>query len=417
MLFIIKAYGPIFRARTGYVNSQRRHCCEEIKSQQEEHKEYEVVVRDDEVGGNSTSIEENMESRLLNIPFDVLKTIMEFCVGVEYLNFHATCKQCHLAAPMIRWSKGGRLQNYSLASPWLMMLDKERGVISFTDPMFGDTYFIKTPHEFIGNVEIHCSMYGWLLIRKQDEPLMFYNPFTRDMRELPLVPYLDSFCFSAPPTSPDCMVVGFTTRLERHVYIHFVAREPSWRRFSLNFYDDASWRRFNLNFYDDALHWFHFATQYERNLYALYYNGGVGFIDTENRDYTWQEGPISSCRSTKQNFLMRCDQRLLLVVASEFGESVEVFTLNDSKEWEKIESLGRHAIYITGKACLCIEAKTPEMANKIYFPRLHSENRKIVFYSLETRRYHTSNVEESFGDFMGTEHHLDPHVWIEPSWS
>ncbi|MFS7908697.1 hypothetical protein Hanom_Chr01g00086181 [Helianthus anomalus] len=264
----------------------------EIKSRQQEHKEYEV-------GGNSTSVEENMESRLLNTPFDVLKTIMEFCVGVEYLNFRATCKQCHLAAPMIRWSKGGRLQNYSLASPWLMMLDTERGVISVTDPMFGDKYFIKTPDEFIGNVEIHCSMYGWLLIRKQDEPLMFYNPFTRDMRELPLVPYLDSFCFSAAPTSPDGMVVGFTTRLEWNVYIHFVAREPSWRRFSLNFYGDAS-------------HWFHFATHYDQNLYALYYNGGVGFIDTENRDYTWQEGPISSCRSTKQNFLMRCDQRLLL---------------------------------------------------------------------------------------------------------
>ncbi|MFS7908840.1 hypothetical protein Hanom_Chr01g00087811 [Helianthus anomalus] len=64
-----------------------------------------------------------------------------------------------------------------------------------------------------------------------------------------------------------------------------------------------------------------------------------------------------------------------------------------------------------------IEAKTPEMANKIYFPRVHSENGKIVFYSLETRRYHTSNVEESFGDFMGTEHYLDQHVWIEPCWS
>lgn len=148
----------------------------------------------------------------------------------------------------------------------------------------------------------------------------------------------------------------------------------------------------------------------------MYNIGGLAFIDTENQDYTVQESP-SSLRCTKQNFLMRRDQHLLLVVASEFGESVEVFKLNDSREWEKVESLGRHAIFVSGKACLCVEAKSPEMENKIYFSRLHSVNSKIVFYSLETRRYHTWNVEESFGDFMGTKHNLNPHVWIEPSWS
>ncbi|KAJ0958429.1 hypothetical protein HanPSC8_Chr01g0038881 [Helianthus annuus] len=391
----------------------------EIKSQQEN----EVVVRDDEVDSNNMSLatrEENIGSRLLNIPLDVLKTIMGFCVGIEYLNFRATCKLCHLVAPMIRWSKGGRLQNYSLASPWLMMLDKDRGVISFTDPKFGDKYFIKTPQELIGNVQIHCSMGGWLLIRRHDGPLMFFNPFTSDTRELPFAPYFDTYCFSAPPTASDCMVVGFTTRTEWHVYVHFVAREPSWRRFHLKYCCDS--------------HTLHFATRYGKNLYALYNNGGVGFIDTGNLvytgvrgltiagnlDYVWREGPRSSCVSPKQSFLTKCDQQLLLVIVGEFGECVEVFKLNDSTKWEKTESLGRHAVYICGKACLCVEAKTPEMANKIYFPRFHSKNRKIVFYSLATRRYHTFNgqdIEESFGDFMGTKHYIDPHVWIEPSWS
>ncbi|KAI3683788.1 hypothetical protein L1987_84303 [Smallanthus sonchifolius] len=357
-----------------------------------------MVVRDDEVE----------ESRLVNISFDVLKAIMECCVGVEYLNFRATCKHCHLAAPMIRWSKGVRLHKYSLASPWLMVLHKDQGVISFTDPLFGDEYFIKTPRELIGDLEIHCSMYGWLLIRRDMEPLMFFNPFTGDIRELPRSFNLNTYYFSAPPTSSDCMVVGFTTCLECHVYIHFVAREPSWSGFRLNYRGNRS-------------HSFHFATLYGRNLYALYNNGGLDFIDTDNEVYTWRKvlarGPRSSCGSHKQNFLMKCDQQLLLVIVGEFGEPVEVFKLNDSTEWEKIESLGKHVIYIGDKTCLCIEAKTPVMANKIYFPRVHSENRKIVFYSLETRRYHTSNSEESFGDFMGTKRHLDPHVWIEPSWS
>ncbi|KAK9058796.1 hypothetical protein SSX86_023639 [Deinandra increscens subsp. villosa] len=355
--------------------------------------------------------EENTESRLLNIPFDVLKTIIEFCVGVEYLNFRVACKQCHLAAPNVKWSKGGRLQTYSLNSPWLMVLHKDRGVISFTDPVFGDKYFIKTPRELVnGDLEIHCCMYGWALIKRHLGSLMFFNPFTGDIRELPYTPYLDTYCFSAPPTSSDCMVVGFTRHLVWHVYVHFVGRETSWRRFRLNFGGGGG-----------DLHSFHFATIYRQNLYALYNNGGLDFIETDNEGYTWRkilaEGPKSSCRDVKQNFLMKRDQQLLLVILGEFGEPVEVFKLNDSIEWEKIESLGRHVIYIGGTTCLCIEAKIAAMANKIYFPRVHSENKKIVFYSLETRRYHTSNVEESFGDFMGTTHHIDPHVWIEPSWS
>ncbi|XP_076913815.1 uncharacterized protein LOC143572573 [Bidens hawaiensis] len=206
------------------------------------------------------------------------------------------------------------------------------------------------------------------------------------------------------------MVVGFTTRGEWQVYVHFVAREPSWRRFHL------------LKVSDDSSRSFHFATLYARNLYALYNNGGLDFIDTDNEQYAWRKvlanGPSSSCGSLTQNFLMKCDQQLLQVIMSEIGEHVEVFKLNnDSTEWEKTESLGRYAIYICGNSCLCMEAKMPIMANKIYFPRVHSDNRKTVFYSLETRRYQTSNVEESFVNFMGTTYHINPHVWIEPSWS
>ncbi|GKF32812.1 hypothetical protein Tco_0102610, partial [Tanacetum coccineum] len=43
------------------------------------------------------------ELRLLNLPLGVLEMIMEFCIGLEYLNFCATCKCCHLAAPIVQW--------------------------------------------------------------------------------------------------------------------------------------------------------------------------------------------------------------------------------------------------------------------------------------------------------------------------
>lgn len=115
---------------------------------------------------------------------------------------------------------------------------------------------------------------------------------------------------------------------------------------------------------------------------------------------------------------MKRDQHLLLVTVGKLGEYVEVFKLNNcAKEWEKIDCLGRHMIYISGRTRLCIEAKTPQMENKIYFPPLHSKNGKIVFYSLETSRYHTfsgKNIKENVT--YGIEH-VYAHTLIEPSWS
>ncbi|KAI3812179.1 hypothetical protein L1987_16886 [Smallanthus sonchifolius] len=79
--------------------------------------------------------------------------------------------------------RGRRLHKYSLVSPWLMVVDKNRSTHSFTDPVFGDNKY---------------------------STMVFFNPFTGDIRKLPYVQgYLDSLCFSAPPTSPECTVVGF----------------------------------------------------------------------------------------------------------------------------------------------------------------------------------------------------------------
>ncbi|GJS39116.1 hypothetical protein Tco_0564159 [Tanacetum coccineum] len=111
--------------------------------------------------------------------------------------------------------------------------------------------------------------------------------------------------------------------------------------------------------------------------------------------------------------------RLILVIVGEFAESIEVFIPNENADkWDKIDDIGRHMIYIGDKTCLCMEAKTTKMENKIYFPRLHSG--KIVFYSLETRKFHTyngGNISKSFTYFSVTINHLPHNAWIEPAWS
>ncbi|PWA87067.1 hypothetical protein CTI12_AA135500 [Artemisia annua] len=286
-------------------------------SKQEEDKENQIVVRSgkgDDIGFYSMTY----ESQLLNIPFHMLESIMESIVGVEYMRFRATCKHCHLAAPSIKWSSKTtikRLETYSLMSPWLMVLDQYQGLITFIDPICGDKYYVNTPRELMGDYQIYSSKYGWLLMYKVCTSLIFFNPFTSDIRELPPVPYLASFCFSAPPTSPDCMVVGFT-KGDWNVYIHFVAREQSWHRISLDFEG-----------HDPYV--FRFSTFYDRDLYALFDDGGIDVLRiTSEEDFCWDhvlaKSPKSCCRTPTQYFLASCDQHLLLVIVGEFGESVEV---------------------------------------------------------------------------------------------
>ncbi|PWA62473.1 hypothetical protein CTI12_AA364470 [Artemisia annua] len=329
------------------------------------------------------------------------------------MKFRATCKSCHLAAPTIQWSNKAlltRLQTYSLLSPWLMVLNIQRGTVTFTDPMFGDKYYIRIPKELIGYSQIYCSKYGWLLMHKEFVHMVFFNPFTSDIKELPRAQILKSCCFSAPPTSPGCMVLGFTSSGQCH--IHFVGQEAIWRSLGITI--------------DVDQYSFPFPTLHDQDLYALCNEGGLDVFRKHGEvNYSWEHGiakpPTSSCGSSTQYLLAKCDKHLLLVMMGKFGESVEVFKFNDfGRKWEKIDCLGKHTIYICDAACVCVEAKTPQMENNIYFSQLHPNNGKIVFYSLETRRFHTSNdkkIEQSLGDLFGTAQHSNPHTWIEPSWS
>ncbi|GJT38899.1 hypothetical protein Tco_0938764 [Tanacetum coccineum] len=378
----------------------------DFKQEKKDKKEEMVVkvVAEDDDKFDSTLI----ESHLFNIPFHMFEKIMEYSVGVEYMKFRATCKSCHLASPPIQWSNKTllrRLQTHSLLSPLLMVLDIQHGTITFTDPVFGDKYYIRIPKELIGYSQIYCSKYGWLLMHKDFESMVFFNPFTSDIIKLPPQVLL-SCCFSAAPTSPGCMVIGCTPRGQCH--IHFVGQEI--------------WRSLGIAIGVDRYS-FLFPTLHDQDLYALCDKGGLDVYRKHGEvDYSWEHGiakpPTSSCGSSTQYLLAKCDKHLLLVMMGKFGESVEVLNFNGSgREWEKIDCLGKHSIYICDAACVCVEAKTPQMENNIYFARLHLDNGKIVFYSLETCRYHTSNdqnIEESLGDLFRPAQHWDPHSWIEP---
>nr|GEY80553.1 hypothetical protein [Tanacetum cinerariifolium] len=452
--------------------------------QEVEDKDRAIVVRlvnDDDV--------ELDESRLLNLPLGVLEMIMEFCIGLEYLNFRATCKLCHLAAPVVQW--GGevalkRLQNYSLLSPWLMMADEKRGIVTFEDPLyevfyrlshhekrgivtFEDPlydykYFMKKLRAPIADGEVCYSGYGWLLYYSECELLEFCNPFTDEVHDLPKTEnYFYSLFFSAPPTSPDCMVVGF----ERvGIFIHFVHGEQTWRLVS-HWVDnddeddgDADADADDDDDDDDGLA-FYCATFYGRDLYALCVNGKLHvFKNLGQEDYSWKQDVVEAPRIRGRSYpnysllspwLMMADEKRGIVTFEDplygykyfmkklrapiadgevcysgYGGCITVSVNYWSFVTPSQMRVGIFIHFVHGEQTWRLvshwvdnddedDAHASALKPKrrkwktIFFARFYNKNGKVVFYSLETRMYHTfnaKNIEEHFGDFVGTKYML-----------
>ncbi|GJW00483.1 hypothetical protein Tco_1555734 [Tanacetum coccineum] len=253
------------------------HDVERLKLSPLPYSGYEYRLESDDADSkqeNDKDVDED-ESHLLNLPLHVLSMVIEFSVGVEYLKFRSTCKRCHLAAPLIPWNNGKaskRLQEYSSLSPWVIVFDKHKGLISFTDPLFGDKYFMKTPQELICDFRIIYSRYGWLLILKPDESLVLFNPFTSDFRELPELPNNN-----------------------------YLGGEPSWRKILLHVTRGEMFNSF---------------TFYGRDLYALRDDGGLDVFEEIGREgHLWvrnvAQAPTSCGTSSPQSFQVRCEQHLL----------------------------------------------------------------------------------------------------------
>ncbi|GJW88589.1 hypothetical protein Tco_0163929 [Tanacetum coccineum] len=100
--------------------------------------------------------------------------------------------------------------------------------------------------------------------------------------------------YSAPPTSPDCMVVGFSPS-DNLVSIHYVAREPTWRTIRVG----------------GEVSSIHVPTFIGEDLYALDDDGTlIGFTELGKEDYSSMfveaRAPISHCTSPPQYYLMKC---------------------------------------------------------------------------------------------------------------
>ncbi|XP_026458749.1 uncharacterized protein LOC113359306 [Papaver somniferum] len=119
--------------------------------------------------------------------------------------------------------------------------------------------------------------------------------------------------------------------------------------------------------------------------------------------------------------LVVCGGDLLLIKLGHLGTAVRIYRLDSSEmEWVKVESLGKHMLFISETSCMSAVAPNTQMENIIYFPRTYLNGGGILSYSLATGSYHSSfteNCQDSLkNSFHETKGWLSNCTWIQPNW-
>ncbi|KAK3033448.1 hypothetical protein RJ639_033052 [Escallonia herrerae] len=371
-------------------------------------KEEEIEVRE---RGNDKMIDVEKkgaltDGHLMNLSNDILELIADRCIPIGYMKFRATSKFFRSAIPPVQWrTASARLQTHTL-SPWLVLYDKNKRIMTFIDPKFGDRYFI-TISDLIGDAIICASKFGWLLMLRGDRSIFFFNPLTRNINQLPDLPLglFSSFSFSSMPTSLDCQVIAVSIPCLEKFNVHITSPGRSdWVFFKV--FKEVPYPYRNSPIFSDSK--FHLLGS-DGNL------ADFEFDFVEGYEWELSDVPIKPCNSGEQKFLVDCGGDLVSVFLEKHGERVQVFRLNRSTPcWEKVESLGNYMIFISHSSSFAAVAKTTGMENKIYFPWLSGGH--LIFYSLDTCKLHRFGSTEPLTNFYGaTEQRLC--AWIEPNWS
>jgi hypothetical protein len=362
--------------------------------------------------GDTTTIESALS-------LDAFGVIAKHLNVFDYLSFRATDKLFRSIAPPVQWNAISRLRfdDHSLC-PLLVFLNKDN-VFEFVHPKHGVKYkyTIKLPKAkgnfFGGNTngdqylmnsgcEICYSKDGWLLLTMNKKYSIFFNPFTKKVMPFQYTPKIKSSkCvgFSQCPISYKCVIVDFDYKCP----IFTLINDDTW-------YDSSYYLKYSYSSFYNKNPTFH-----NGSFYFLSNKGMLGVIKLreEEDEASWEEFNElqSPCTNSINNFLVECNGNQLSVFEGPFCKWVRIFKLNESTmTWTKVESLGNYMLFV-GKTSFSAVAKISGMENKIYFPRFYDQS--IVFYSLETKKYHTFENEVVNFESVREAHNCS---WIEPRW-
>ncbi|XP_026449034.1 uncharacterized protein LOC113349302 isoform X2 [Papaver somniferum] len=353
---------------------------------------------------------------------DSTEEIARFLHPVDSIHFRLACKQISVVLPALnRISASTRTTTTTCLSPWLISIfeDNEDTICEVVDPMHNnDKYLMKLYDQLLLGATIRFSKDGWLLLSNRKKTVFCYNPFTRAIICLPDLPddhVLGGMSFSSVPTSRDCVVIAVSNWFDFVGYdeISFLVTEPGKGATDWDVHDFDYEGRCE----DYFMPCINNPVFFDKAFYCLDYNGMLGVFNM-TEDSSWEILP----KSLKQfsgfypSYLVGCDKKLLLVNLGQSGKSVDIYRLDHTEMvWVKLNSLGKHVLFINYASSFSAVAPRSCMENKIYFPRLYGE--RILYYSLDTCKYHyVGSNQPSSQDFHNTKERLRC-TWIEPRWS
>ncbi|KAK9689178.1 hypothetical protein RND81_09G041200 [Saponaria officinalis] len=308
----------------------------------------------------------------------------------DCMNLGATCKTLYGANLIAEWRA-------NCSYPLFMVRKDSNGTYELLDPFENISHPISAFDDsptYLSTFE--CCQDGWLVLRSNKDYLRFLNPFTRKkIDDCPpcLIPFAGCG-ISGCPTS-DFEIVGIFGYKE--VYIaHFEASESEWTWDEMEFNSDT-----DIPFYPNHRS----SPRYHKNaFYFIGMHGCLGVYKFNQGKLTWHvyESPLSdddaSCIDSC--YLVELDGELASVFIGDMGGWVRVFKFDTlDKCWLELDTLGDYVIFVSRASCFSVKSKKSEIKNRIYLPR--RMDNEIVFYSLDTRMYHTASNTKSMYNFYG----------------
>ncbi|XP_074271837.1 uncharacterized protein LOC141595770 [Silene latifolia] len=279
---------------------------------------------------------------------------------------------------------------------FMSLKNSKAGVGELRDPCQNISYTVTLPHSPDSTIEF--CMDSWLLLRTEKHSLQCLNPFTAESYKYPtddMIVGLSRFAFSTCPTSSDCLTVGIIELGWAVQISYFQAGNDKWDQF---YFGDDLDEDFEVEFH----------TTYSSNpkyhdeaFYFLDVNGNLGIFKMVEGEWSWKvhKGPILEDVSLNSCYLAELDGQLISTLIENFGNSVKVFKFDNlHKNWVELDDLGDYMLFVSPASSFSVSTKDSSMKNRIYLPK--RVDNEMVFYSLDTREYHTSS-HDSIKDFYG----------------
>lgn len=238
---------------------------------------------------------------------------------------------------------------------------------------------------------------------RPDISLFFFNPITKQKIELlPVDIFFTAMCFTSPPTSSDCQVLGLSN-YQRMIGI--IRRGlVTWK------WGDYGNTLFSLSTHSPVF--------YKSSFYFLDNAGNVGVCHSGEPSWTIHRTKLFKKGSheevARQSFLLEVDGKLLGVFNPD-DQMIMIKWLDiENWEWREVENLEDKMLYVSHSASFAqCDATTKGMGNRVYFPKFYDG--VGVFYSLDTGKYHSVASNFSSTTSYGLKEVIEFGTWIKPN--